>query len=116
MRQVNRDPELSDFAPPPGFERVYEGPTDDVDGAYIFSRYQLTRRVYASGRFDWLRDPVLAGGTFTAASGYVTFFPSEFSKLVAAFERTMPPGDAEARNRVRLQATFALAPHRPHSS
>lgn len=103
MRQVN--------------ERVsdpnYLGPDRDYNGAYAFARYQLTRRLHLGGRYDWVQDPELDGATLTAGSGYLQWFPSEFSKLMLAFERTMPAG-SDATNRILLQATFALGPHKPH--
>lgn len=112
MRQLNeKDPALFDV--PAGLEAEYEGPTRDFDGAYAMARWQLTRRGYIGARYDWLQDPELDGTTVKAASGYLTFFPSEFSKLVAGFERVMPNG-LEATNRLILQATFAIGPHRPH--
>lgn len=92
---------------------AYGGPNRDFTGAYGFARWQLTRRTYLGGRYDWLQDPELGGETLTAGSGYLQIFPSEFSKLVVAFERLMPKG-MEATNRVLLQATFAVGPHRPH--
>lgn len=113
MRQLNDDtPDL--FTAPAGFEVEYEGPTRNYDGLYTFARYQLSRRTYIGARYDWLEDPELDGTRLTAASGYLTFFPSEFSKLVAGFERVMPGGGLEATNRLLVQATFALGPHRPH--
>ena len=36
------------------------------------------------------QDPELAGETLTAASGYLQWYPSEFSKLTLGFERVMP--------------------------
>jgi hypothetical protein len=92
---------------------LFAGPLDDFNGAYAFARWQLTRRLHLGGRYDWLEDPELGGATLTAGSGYLEWFPSEFSKLVAAFERAMPTG-AAATNRFLLQATFAVGPHRPH--
>lgn len=83
-------------------------------GAYVFARYQLTRRGFLGARFDRLQDPEFNGGFTQAASAYLQFFPSEFSKLMAAFERFMPPAGNERVNRVLLQATFALGPHKPH--
>jgi hypothetical protein len=113
MRQLNDDtPEL--FDAPAGFDLEYEGPTRSFDGIYAFARYQLSRRTYVGARYDWLEDPDLDGSRVTAASGYLTFFPSEFSKLVAGYERVMPSGGLEATNRFLVQATFALGPHRPH--
>jgi hypothetical protein len=103
MRQVNERVNDPNFL----------GPTRDFNGAYGFARWQLTRRLYLGGRYDWLEDPELAGETFTAASGYLEWFPSEFSKLMVGYERTMPTG-LEATNRILLQASFALGPHKPH--
>ncbi|NJD08875.1 MAG: hypothetical protein FIB01_00015 [Gemmatimonadetes bacterium] len=95
-----------------------ELPQRDYTGAYLFARWQLTRRGFLGGRVDWLQDPELlapAGsvGTLRAGSLYYEFFPSEFSKLVAGFERRVPDGGT-AVNRVLAQVTFALGPHRPH--
>jgi hypothetical protein len=103
MRQLNE--KVSD----PNFG----GPGRDFNGAYGFARWQLTRRLYLGGRYDWLQDPELGGETFTAGSGYLEWFPSEFSKLMVGYERTMPRG-LEATNRILLQAAFALGPHKPH--
>jgi hypothetical protein len=60
-----------------------------------------------------MEDPELGGETFTAGSGYLEWFPSEFSKLMVAYERTMPTG-ITATNRILLQASFAIGPHKPH--
>ncbi len=83
-------------------------------GAYVFTRYQLTRRAFLGARFDRLQDPEFNGQYTQAASAYLQFFPSEFSKLMAAFERFVPPAGNERVNRILLQATFALGPHKPH--
>jgi hypothetical protein len=117
MRQLNeRNPNV-----PAG--TVYAGPGRDFTGAYAFARYQLTRRVYLGGRYDWLQDPGKDGETLSVASGNLEFFPSEFSKLIVAYERLLPSAAYEAlmsqdeldgRNRILLQASFALGPHKPH--
>jgi hypothetical protein len=95
---------------------AFAGPNRDFTGAYGFARWQLTRRWYIAGRYDWLQDPELGGETLTAASGYLQWFPSEFSKLTAAFERLMPAAAVglDATNRILLQASFAIGPHKPH--
>lgn len=92
---------------------AYEGPDRDFTGGYVFARWQVGRRLYIGGRFDSLQDPELGGGTLTAGSGVLQYFPSEFSKLVASFERQTPSG-GPAINRLLLQATFAVGPHKPH--
>jgi len=114
LRQLNeRDPRLilPDDAPPAGF--AYAGPDRDFTGAYAFARYQLTRRGYVGARFDTFQDEAAEGRTSTAASGYLQFYPSGFSKLMAGYER-YSPAEGSATNRILLQATFALGPHKPH--
>jgi hypothetical protein len=114
MRQLNeRNPtlELPDGVSPTGL--TYGGPDQDFTGGYVFARYQITRRGFLGSRFDSFQDDVAAGKTTSAISGYLEFFPSEFSKLVAGYERYSPAGGS-ATNRILLQASFALGPHKPH--
>jgi hypothetical protein len=97
----------------------YLGPNADFNGAYAFARWQLTRRLYLGGRYDWVEDPLNDGATMTAGSGYLEWFPSEFSKLMVGYERFMaaaPTGTPrpDATNRILLQAAFAIGPHKPH--
>lgn len=91
----------------------YLGPVGNHTGGYLFGRYQLTRRGYLGARYDWLQDPDAGGERFNAGSGYLEFFPSEFSKLLLGFERVSPVGEP-AYGRILFQATFALGPHKPH--
>lgn len=110
MRQLNEaDPTLPDGVPADN----YLGPRRNFNGAYLFARYQLTRRGYLGARGDRLQDPELDGGDLNAVSGYYEFFPSEFSKLLAGYERLWPQGQG-SQGRFIIQATFALGPHRPH--
>ncbi|HEV7589088.1 MAG TPA: hypothetical protein VGO40_13320 [Longimicrobium sp.] len=112
MHQLNADPG-STVTLPDGSTAVFEGPRRNFTGAYGFARWQLTQRNFIGARYDWVQDPSADGNALTAGSGYLEFFPSEFSKLTAAYERFMPAvGDAV--NRILLQATFALGPHKPH--
>ena len=112
MRQLNsRSPEI------PGGGSVatsYSGPLRDYDGAYAFARWQVTARGFVGARYDWVQDPDANGRTFTAGSGYLEWFPSEFSKLSAAYEHRNVVNDSLGRDRILLQATFALGPHKPH--
>jgi hypothetical protein len=112
MREINeRNPDLPSV---PGATVAYAGPMRNYSGAYVFARYQLARRRFLGARLDWIQDPEYDGRTFKAVSGYVQFFPTEFSKFVVAYERTLPPDGAERRNRILFQSTFAIGPHRPH--
>ena len=114
MVQLNeRDPRL--VLPEGSFpaDYTYAGPDRDFSGAYAFARYQIARRGYLGARFDTFQDEAADGRTSTAASGYFQYFPSEFSKLLAGYER-YSPAEGSATNRFLLQATFALGPHKPH--
>jgi hypothetical protein len=83
MRQFNeRNPtlELPDGVSADGL--AYGGPNRDFTGGYAFARYQIRRRGYLGSRFHSFQDELAAGETTNAISGYLEFFPSEFSKLV----------------------------------
>lgn len=111
LRQINqRAPGLPAVS---GAQVTYAGSTRGFSGAYLFARYQLRRRSFLGGRLDWIEDPLLGGQSVRAASLYYQLFPSEFSKFVLGFERVMPQGD-RSTNRLLLQSTFAVGPHRPH--
>ena len=113
MRQLNED--VADHpAPMGGADIAYEGPRRDLDGAYAFARWQLTRRTFVGARYDWVQGDGTEQDTFTAASGYLTWFPSEFAKLVAGYERLLRTDASQAGHRILLQATFSVGPHRPH--
>lgn len=110
MRQLNeRTPALPEGRP----RSDYLGATRSFTGAYVFARYQLARRTYLGARWDMVQDPEADGARLHAGSLYVQFFPSEFSKLLAAVER-VGAGLGPPATRLLLQATFALGPHRPH--
>ncbi len=113
MHQMNTDPGETVLLPE-GTTAVFEGPRRAFTGAYAFARWQLTQRTFLGTRFDWVQDPTTPDGdALTAGSGYLEFFPSEFSKLTAAYER-LNPAFGDGINRILLQATFALGPHKPH--
>ena len=125
MRQISEEnphvpPELNTH------QFRYAGPRGSRSGFYTFARYQLTRRLYVGARVDHLgtssRDDG-SGGSLNAQSAYLEFFPSEFSKLMAMFEHTTQSGvqlafpdlgPSRQANRILLQATFAIGPHKPH--
>ncbi|HET7457421.1 MAG TPA: hypothetical protein VFJ74_07185, partial [Gemmatimonadaceae bacterium] len=71
--------------------------------------------LFVGARYDNVQDPENGGATLQAGSGYLEWFPSEFSKLVAGYERLMPGGvDSKDVDRIILQASFAVGPHKPH--
>ncbi len=98
----------------------------DRNGFYAFARYQLTRRTYLGARIDRVAQEhvrSLPGGHLWAHSAMLEFFPSEFSKLMVAYEHvrrddafaTAPVlGPHHVADRLLLQASFAIGPHKPH--
>ncbi|GAC1650985.1 MAG: hypothetical protein NVS4B3_10680 [Gemmatimonadaceae bacterium] len=126
IRQVNeRRPSLGSVQSPLGFVPVYGGPQRDNEGAYAFARYQMSPRGFLGTRYDYVQDPQpqFDGRTLQAGSAYLEFFPSEFSKIVVAYERLFPSegykslmatDDRENLNRILVQAAFSLGPHKPH--
>jgi hypothetical protein len=117
MHQVNeRDPALPAVTICPGpacGTPTYAGPTRDFTGAYAFARYQTSQRTFLGARYDYVQNPQTDGRTLNAGSVYLEWFPSEFSKLAAGYEAVKNSGD-DLLNRLLIQATFALGPHKPH--
>ena len=91
----------------------YAGPTRDYTGAYLFARLQTGQRSFIGSRYDYVQNPENAGRTLSAGSVYLEWFPSEFSKLVAGYEGVSSEG-SKFLNRLLVQATFSLGPHKPH--
>ncbi|MDB4881782.1 MAG: hypothetical protein JWL95_548, partial [Gemmatimonadetes bacterium] len=91
----------------------YAGPERDYTGAYLFARYQTGQRTFIGSRYDFVQDPLNDGRTLNAGSVYLEWFPSEFSKLVAGYEAVSSSGGTLV-NRLLLQASFSLGPHKPH--
>ena len=110
MRQHNDQPALPPNLP---VGATYLGPTQETTGAYGFARWQLSRRVFIGARYDWLEGADDAERDLSAMSGYVQFFPSEFSKIVLGYEH-LRPEVGERLNRLLAQMTIAIGPHRPH--
>ena len=115
MRQLNGDAESLPHEIVP---ISYVAPARAYNGGYVFARWQLRQRLFVGARYDRLQDPTAGGRTFQAGSALLEFFPSEFSKLVAGYERVRQPAVADATtsgiDRLLLQAVFSLGPHKPH--
>jgi hypothetical protein len=114
---------------------VNDGPESTVWGGFGFAQWQIGRRSYVGGRFDIVQEPGKAsielqaadtshdphlrldrgGKRLLAGSAYLTFMPSEFSRLRIAVERIL--GEAAPNGgqwRAVVQSTFSIGPHRPH--
>ena len=82
-------------------------------GMFASADYQLGRRWFMGGRFDWAdraRDASLTdkGGAFT-----VTYWPSEFAQLRGEYRHVTYAGDIQA-NELRMQVLFAIGAHGAH--
>lgn len=112
-----------------------DGPESRVWGGFTQAQWQLGRRSHVGARLDAVQLPggqeveVFGegagrhvhfyredGGEWRhAASGTLTFFPSEFSRFRVMLERTWGAGWEEGGAwRAAFQTTFSVGPHRPH--
>lgn len=91
-----------------------DGPVATDFGAFLFGQWQVGRRWYVGARYDFVEHPEPeADESENALSGYLTYYPSEFSLFRLGYEhRALELEDDE--DRVLVQATVTLGPHRPH--
>jgi hypothetical protein len=83
-------------------------------GAFLFGQVQVGRRWYVGARLDrvdGLREE--PGAAANSISGYLTLYPSEFSLFRLGYEHR-GLGDGDDVDRLLVQATVTLGPHRPH--
>jgi hypothetical protein len=117
MRQVNeRYPALPRVSCPDitlPCDVSLASPSRDYTGAYLFARFQTSQRQFVGARYDYVQNPETDGRTLTAGSVYLEWYPSEFSKLNFAYEAVKNSGQ-DLVNRLLVQATFSLGPHKPH--
>lgn len=90
------------------------GPDVKRSGGFAMAEYQFARRWRAGGRYDWSRSLVEANReTTTGALFYLTFSPSEFSRVsLQARTRDLVFGTTEYR--YYLKTTFNIGPHGAH--
>jgi hypothetical protein len=110
MRQHNPLPALPAGAPP---QATYLGPTEDPAGAYVFAQWQLSRRMFVGGRYDWVEE-VSASRNFSAVAAQVRFSPNDLSKLLLAVERVRP-GTSDSYNRLLIQVAVGAGTPRRHA-
>jgi hypothetical protein len=97
-------------------------------GAFAFGQWQLGRRSYVGARWDYVElpeheehegeeppveEPVEAT-SIQAGQLILRYLPTEFSQLKLVYERQVPD-EGDALDRLLVQATIALGPHRPHA-
>jgi hypothetical protein len=82
-------------------------------GFYFSGDYQLARRWFAGGRYDYSRRARNANLLDRGASAVLTYWPSEFSQVRAQYRFTHYADGLDA-NEVLLQLQFSLGAHGAH--
>ncbi|MBI2073248.1 MAG: hypothetical protein HYT81_09505 [Gemmatimonadetes bacterium] len=84
-------------------------------GAYASAEYQLTRRLFAGARYDYVESSGVDGEHEWAIVPNLTWWQSEWVYLRAEWQRASVPvavGLVERSNRFVLQAVWAIGPHK----
>ncbi len=84
-------------------------------GGYLGAEYQLSRRLFAGVRYDYVQSLGVAGGTERAIVPTLTWWQSEWVFLRAEWQRSNQPespGIVNHANRFVLQAVWAIGPHK----
>ena len=92
-----------------------DNPTDPqrTFGYFASLDYQLTRRWFAGGRYDWSERAQNAAEHDSGGSLILTYWPSEFSAIRSQFRRTRYAENTTA-NEFLLQFLFTLGAHGAH--
>ncbi|PYX57803.1 MAG: hypothetical protein DMG73_12280 [Acidobacteria bacterium] len=82
-------------------------------GFYTSGDYQLGRRWFVGGRYDWSERSHFANLTDKGASAVLTYWPSEFSQLRGQYRFTKYAEGINA-NELLMQLIFSLGAHGAH--
>jgi hypothetical protein len=82
-------------------------------GFYTSADYQLNRRWFLGGRYDYSDRPAAQNLTDNGGSLTLTYWPSEFSQIRGQFRHTSYAEGREA-NEVLMQILFSLGAHGAH--
>jgi len=82
-------------------------------GLYASGEYQLKRRWFLGGRYDWSDRAREANLTDKGGSVIVTYWPSEFSQIRGQYRFTDYAGDHKA-NELLMQVLFSMGAHGAH--
>jgi hypothetical protein len=86
--------------------------TEDSIGLYTFAQYQLSRRWFIGGRYDYSQLPTDSSSREWAASGIITFQPSRFSVVRVQYKHTDRNFDENVEE-VFFQFRFVIGFERP---
>ena len=83
-------------------------------GGYASLEYQLARRWFVGGRYDWSERASHAAIQDRGNSAVLTFWPSEFTQVRGQYRRTRFGDDGRVANELLLQALFTIGAHGAH--
>ena len=83
-------------------------------GYYVSGDYQLARRWFVGGRYDWSERADNAAIQDWGNSAVLTFWPSEFTQVRGQYRRTRYGDDGRVANELLLQALFTIGAHGAH--
>jgi hypothetical protein len=83
-------------------------------GTYLAAEYQLARRWFAGGRWDYSRRALDRRAADSGASWLLTFWPSEFTQIRWQYRHTKYAEGVTA-NDLLLQVLFAIGVHGAHA-
>ncbi len=95
-------------------QRQQEPFTQRAFGYYTSAEYQLGRRWFVGGRWDWSDRARLANQTDKGGSFILTYWPSEFSQIRGQYRLTNYAENVKA-NELLFQVLFSLGAHGAHS-
>jgi hypothetical protein len=92
---------------------VLRGEHESAFGAYGLAEYQFARRWYAGARVDRSAHTLDGALKDSGVSGFLTFWPSEFSQIRGQFRHTSY-ADGVRGNEVLVQVNFSIGAHGAH--
>lgn len=97
--------------------RTQRSPENDATihskGFYSFVNYQIAKRWFFGGRYDYSEFPENGEQHEQAFSGILAFYASEFQKFELQYQRAQP-ADIGPFNRVLVRGVFAIGAHGAH--
>jgi hypothetical protein len=97
------------------YRRELGGTVERYTGAFLGAQYQLSRRIFAGARFDWVEPLAVPDRHTWAIVPSLTWWQSEwvFLRLEWQHQRNaVDTGDRTTGNRILLQTVWAIGPHK----
>jgi hypothetical protein len=95
--------------------RKLSGAVQHYSGAYVSAQYQLSRRLFAGTRFDWVEPLAVPDRHTWAVVPVLTWWQSEWVYLRLEWQHqrdALLAGGYSTGNRILLQTVWAIGPHK----